>query len=211
MLKNLILSLLICTTLSSCVAIIATPQPPTRIGKLNNEFPKNKKGLVIFKMSAPGASKWYRIDEKFHYPKNNMQFINFGQKQEDSGNNIWMYSSKEYQVLMLEPGIYSLDILYTDYNEYIKPRWRYGAWNQDTKEPFLIAFEVKPETINYIGDIEIFAKKITFNKVFPYPKIQDDYSAAKTFFAEKYPDVKGDFIKKLAFGKTKKKNDNENE
>lgn len=199
-------TLIVSTFLSSCMAI-GTPLMPAENGKVIENFPANKMALVVFKVSAPGASKWYRIDDKFssYSSYQNPFFASNATRSGSSGHNIWIYNDSDYQVLMLKPGIYSLDTLYVDYNRYIIPSWNYGAWNQNEKEPFLIAFEALPETVTYIGDIQLFSKNISFNRSLPYQKIQDNFESAKSFFRSKYPEITSDFVKKLAFGKPSKK------
>jgi hypothetical protein len=162
---------------------------PPKNTAVNDYYPNNKKGLVIIRTLSPVQISWkyYSIDNDRY-------------KRSDIESNIYTFGPGDYQVLMLEPGVYSLRHLYNTH---------YGYWIDDTGylgrvfeplssygTPHVIAFEVKPEVVNYVGDIELKN---------PYsPVIKNNLEAAKSFFKKKYPKINSPIIENLAYGRSGK-------
>jgi hypothetical protein len=187
-LNKIIICIVFSLSLTSCSANMFVKIPPKNTA-INDNYPNNKKGIVLIRTLSPVQISWK------YYSVENESY-----KRSDIESNIYTFGPGDYQVLMLEPGAYSLRHLYNTH---------YGYWIDDTGyfgknfeplssygSPHVIAFEVKAEMVNYVGDIE-------FSN--PYnPTIKNNIEAARTFFKKKYPKINSPIIKNLAYGKSGK-------
>ena len=171
---------------------------------VNDSYPNNKKGIVIIKTLPKISNTSWR-----YYFKNDGIYQRSNLESQIVSKTIAalkpVYYNDEYQILMLEPGVYSYH-----YGAFRDKRG-YSYWISDEEPPFkyweplskdgiphLVAFEVKSEVVSYIGDIDFSGN--------PYnPKVYDNYQSAKLFFSKKYPKIKSSIIKNLAYDKFSKR------
>lgn len=177
------------TYLILAISLLISCAPIGRIPAKNNsvtaDYPKNKKGLVIVRMLSPSTTWWqyFSLDENRKYKKSGIvNIVNIG-----GPNN--------YEVLMLDPGIYTLTYFQDIYSGNLGLIVLKDPLLSADGIPQMKAFEVKSEVVNYLGDLEF--KNLNLN-------IKDNFESAKSFFIANYPRINSPIIKNLAYNKSGK-------
>lgn len=169
---------------------------------VNDDYPDNKKGIVIIKTLPKNAKLSWR-----YYSKNNDIYQRSDLEREILSKTVSaekiVSNGDDYQILMLEPGVYSFHYGVFPTRTYfyvVEDEHYFKHWEplSTSGVPYIVAFEVKSGVVNYVGDIDLSGS--------PYnPKIYDNYQSAKLFFSKKYPKIKSPIIKNLAYDKFNKK------
>lgn len=190
--------------LNSCMIYSGSTLPPVLESNvfIEQRFPDNKKSLIIVKdqqNSLFTSSLWYRIDESFN-GKNSKTYL-------------YIPRTGSHQVIMIEPGTYSLASFGTSNSSYASS-WieaRGDIYNVETKQPNLASFEVKSGEVVYLGDINMISSQVgqrqwgSKQTVGIRISVANNYSNAKEIFLSKYPTLKQHEVK-LRMIKTNEKN-----
>ena len=187
--NNKIIFLIFTTILLTSCSVDWFVRVPSKNTSITADYPSNKKGLVIVRMLSPVIVGWryYSLDEDLQYQKSDV----------DIKTMTW--GPGNYQVLMLDPGIYSAEYFRDIYTAYNAPFSFRGEVLSYDGVPTIGAFEVRSGVVSYVGDLE-FRNVTQLN-------IKDDYKAAKLFFKKNYPQVNSPIIKSLTYTKSNKAND----
>ncbi len=159
---------------------------PTKNTSVTADYPSNKKGLVIVRTLSPVIIGWkyYSLEDNRQYKKSDVDIMSM------------TWGPGNYQVLMLDPGIYSVSYFRDAYIAYSNPIVFKGETLSSDGVPTIGAFEVKSEVISYVGDLEF--------RDFTNLNVKDDFEAAKLFFRKNYPKINSPIIKNLAYNKSGK-------
>ncbi len=156
---------------------------PSKNTSVTEDYPDNKKGLVIVRMLSPMIVGWkyYSLNDNRNYKKSEMDDISM------------TVGPGNYQVLMLNPGIYSAAYFQDNYIAYSRPIAFKGETLLSNGMPTTGAFEVRSGVVSYVGDLE-FRDYVTLN-------VKDNFEDAKLFFRKNYPKINSPMIKNLAYNK----------
>lgn len=178
--KNITFLILAVFLLTSCSveSIVVIPSKTTLV---TADYPKNKKGVVVIRILSPVITGWqyYSLDDNQQYKKSDIDMMAMAV---GPGN---------YQVLMLDPGVYTLASFQDNYSGYNRPINFKGNALSLNGLPKIGAFEVKSEVVSYVGDLE-FKNFLNLN-------IKDHFEEAKSFFKTNYPKINSPIVKNLAY------------
>lgn len=151
---------------------------------LHDQFPENKKAMIVTK-NPNGATLWYRIDEKFNIKK--------------SWDNFWISKDNNYDLIMLEPGVYSLSTFYDKNDDQVY--FKASGSILPSSSSFLIYFEVKEGEVLYIGDIHtsgIRIGKFFDNSATGGIRVENNSTEAKEYVTKQHPELLNRFKTRLA-------------
>jgi hypothetical protein len=180
--KKLLLPIVL--LLSSCVSGSYTGSQD----EILKSFSGSGKALVITKISNGEYKNTYS------------NWVKIG----GDSNKVRIDRSNEYQVVMVEPGLYSL----ASFKEVSGATLRAGGALYDgaTGKPYFASFLVKENEVVYVGDLHV--KKTYLNdKVFKVKgyldvsvSVKNNYVEAKKFFKKEFSGIKKRVIVRLAKG-----------
>jgi hypothetical protein len=113
---------------------------------IEQRFPDNKKAIIIIGNVDEvynTASLWYKVDRMSGSHYNN--------------KNLYINRTKKKQILMLEPGTYSLKSFgiqnTSNVSSWVETSKK--LYNPETKEPAIVSFTVEAGEVVYLGDIKL--------------------------------------------------------
>lgn len=174
--------------LGSCVLNIGfTPDAISENKLIEQRFPENKKAVIILgdKDDVFNASSlWYKIDET-----NGSSIRN---------KFIWIKRSIDKEVIMLEPGIYSLksfEISNTSHARNWVESKEEKIYDIKTKKPAFASFVVRSGEVVYLGDLRFSSYAVgrtwqNNRNTIVRIKVFDEDNNAKQKFYSKYPKLK---------------------
>lgn len=167
---------------------------PFKNTSVTSEYPSNKKGLVIVRMLSPVSIGWkhYSRNENGNYIKSGLDYISM------------TLGPGNYQILMLDPGIYSVASFQDNYIAYSRPFVFRGDTLSYDGRPTVGAFEVKSQVVSYVGDLEFKNYADVNVKNYADLNVKDNFEEAELFFKKNYPKINSPIIRNLARNKSGK-------